>query len=126
MNNTPPTIFLNSVKAVNDYRLFSIPLLPKWQGNSIFRNIRFHITALARHRPLMCGTGKFPDQSHSFWPFALPVVRNLTSAIQQIIHQCDVMILGIVHRCHSLYCMINHVSAGIIINCNFTAVNHNC
>ncbi len=28
MNNTPPTTFLNSVKAVNDYRLLSIPLLP--------------------------------------------------------------------------------------------------
>lgn len=36
-------LFLNAVKAVNDYRLLSVPLLPKWQGNSIFRNIRFHI-----------------------------------------------------------------------------------
>lgn len=33
MNNTPPTIFLNSVKAVNDYRLLSLPLLPMRQGN---------------------------------------------------------------------------------------------
>ena len=43
MNNTPPTIFLNSVKVVNDYRLLSLPLLPMRQGNSFFRNIRLYI-----------------------------------------------------------------------------------
>ena len=32
MNNTPPTTFRNSVKAVNDYHLLSIPLLLKCRG----------------------------------------------------------------------------------------------
>ena len=43
MNNTPPIISQNSVKTVNDYHLLWIPLLSIWQGNSVSRDIGFHI-----------------------------------------------------------------------------------